>query len=681
MTIALFLIVLTAAGLGGYAILARLGLDETESWAGGRLTGLVAVAVPAWWAGVLGVHGWRSVGTVALVVCAGAGGWIAWRRKAWRQLLVAEGIFWVFVAVVLLIRLDHPEIALTEKPMDLGIFASLLRTEGFPPPDMWLAGETLPYYYWGALLWTVPLSVSSLPLDIGYNLIVGLIGGMVASLLWMVGRRVGGGHGSGLLVAFFGLLAGTPDGLRQLFTGESFSGLDYWHSSRQITDTITEFPLFTVWLGDLHPHLLSMPVACLAVLLAWHAGRVGPKKEQVAVLAVLFGVAWAANPWSMPPTLTGISLLLLAGPDRWYWPTREGRARWLAAAAVLFGGWVITAPFHVGFSPFFQGVRPVFAWTEVADLLLYGGCLLLPAGLAAVGLLRRFVGGDRERNRAIVLLMVAATLILAAATGRPTMVLLAVVCGLLVSAVFSTLTAEARPAFALAALGIFLFLVPEVVYVVDSYGENLHRMNTVFKSYIQGWVFTAMALPMLVRWGVRRRPARIVLVMVMTVSALPHLVSMVAQQFTAEEWGFDGMKWMTAGDRAIVRFLRTQPPGTVIAEAVGGPYTQYARLSSASGVPTYLGWANHESVWRSNTILPETDRRSLVIERIFTAMDPEEIQRTAAEAGVHLAAIGSLERRDYSEEELRAVVDAGEVVLDEEGGVVVRFGSVEKGDR
>jgi YYY domain-containing protein len=681
MNIALFLIVLAAAGLGGYAILARLGLDEIESWAGGRLTGLVAVAMPAWWAGVLGVHQWRTVGTVVLVVCAGAGGWIAWRRKAWRQLLAAEVIFWAFVAVVLLIRLDHPEIALTEKPMDLGIFASLLRTESFPPPDVWLAGETLPYYYWGAFLWTVPLSVSSLPLDVGYNVIVGLIGGMVASLMWMLGRRVGGGHGSGLLVAFFGLLAGTPDGLRQLFAGGSFSSLDYWHSSRQIPDTITEFPLFTVWLGDLHPHLLSMPVVCLAVLVAWHAGRAGPKKEQVAVLAVLFGVAWAANPWSMPPTLTGISLLLMAGPDRWYWPSREGRARWLAAVVVLVGGWLVTAPFHIGFSPFFHGVQPVFAWTEVTDLLLYGGCLLLPASLAAMGLLRRFVAGDRERNRSVMLLLAAAALIVAAATGRPTMVLLAVVCGLFVSAVFSSLPGEARPAFALAGLGIFLFLVPEVVYVVDSYGEDLHRMNTVFKSYIQGWVFLAMALPVLVRWGVRGRPARVFLVIVMTVSALPHLVSMVAQQVTAEERGFDGMAWMTAGDRAIVRYLRTQPPGTVIAEAVGGAYTQYARLSSASGVPTYLGWANHESVWRSNEILRETDRRSLVIERLFTAMDPEEIRRTAAEAGVHLVAIGSLERKDFSEEELRAVAAAGEVVLDEEGGMVVRFGSAERGDR
>jgi uncharacterized membrane protein len=167
----------------------------------------------------------------------------------------------------------------------------------------------------------------------------------------------------------------------------------------------------------------------------------------------------------------------------------------------------------------------------------------------------------------------------------------------------------------------------------------------------------------------------------MTVAALPHLVGMVAQQVVAEERGFDGLKWMTVGDRAIVRYLRAQPAGTVIAEATGRAYTQYGRFSSASGVPAVLGWANHESVWRSNEILPETNRRELLIESLFTATDMEAVRQAAAEAGVHLVTIGSLEREDYTDEELAAVAAAGEVVLDEEGALVVRFASVETGGR
>ena len=70
--------------------------------------------------------------------------------------------------------------------MDLGILATLLRAESFPPPDMWLSGDSLPYYYWGALLWTVPISISGLSLDVAYNLVVGLAGGLVGFLLQRV---------------------------------------------------------------------------------------------------------------------------------------------------------------------------------------------------------------------------------------------------------------------------------------------------------------------------------------------------------------------------------------------------------------------------------------------------------------------------------------------------------------
>jgi YYY domain-containing protein len=675
MAILFFLLAVMGAGLGGYALLVWLGLDDLEAWAGGRVAGLVLVALPAWWIGVLGVGQWRSLGAAVLVVAAVVGGGVVWLRRQWRSVLIAEVIFLGIAIAVIFLRLDHPQIALTEKPMDFGIFASLLRAEGFPPPDMWLAGEALPYYYWGALLWTVPLWVSGVPLEFGYNLIVGIIGGMVGSLLWMLGRRAGGNHWSGLLVAFFGLLAGTPDGVRQLFTGIKLGALDYWHSSRQIPDTITEWPLFTAQLGDLHPHLLSMPVACLALLVAWQAGKKAPGGAQIGFLAILFGISWAANPWSMPPTLAAIALLLVAGADRWHWPQAEARRRWLAAAVVGVGGWLITAPFHLGFKPFFQGIKLVHAWTDPGHLLLYAGCLLIPAAIAAYVILRTMMVADGEVKNAVMLLAVAATMVLAAATKRPTLVFLAVVLVVFVVAVLKTTAGADRPVLALAALGVFLFLVPEVVFVADSYGEGLHRMNTVFKAYIQAWILLAIALPVLLRVGFRQPALRWGVLVVVVVLALPHPVGLIVQQFKAESWSIDGMAWMAPGDRAIVEALREEPAGTMMIEAVGGAYTNYARLSSASGVPAYLGWANHEGVWRGSEIHGETARRGELVSRLYSSFDRAEVQRLAREAGIHLVAIGSLEHKDFSAARLSTVAAAGEVVLDQDGGMLVRFGS------
>lgn len=734
MSLLLFYILATLPALGGRTLAVRVfGFGDGEGWALGRTLGLVMVAFPAWWAGVVGITHWQWVGIVVLICCAGIGVFDLWRQPPnWRSMAGAELVFVVGGAVVMWLRLVRPEILGQEKLMDLGIFSSLLRAESFPPPDMWLAAETLPYYYWGAVIWTVPLVLSKIPLDLAYNLVVAGVGGLTACLLWSLGRRAGEGQASGWLAVAFGLFAGTADGFRQLVAGRSILELDYWHSSRQVPDTITEWPLFSLWLGDLHPHLLSIPLAMAAVLLAWQIGRMGPRPGLVVGTSVLFGVTWAANPWAMPPTLVAVALVMLCGDGRWHWPTRDGWPRWVAVIVVALGGWLAATPFHLSFHPPFQGVKIVTAWTEPAILLLWGGILLLPVGAAAWVLMVRILGPDQVltvdelqqdldaqtilknvgvgegtssvfesvqsardgacrrrsavdselrgdiRSRAVAFALVAATLALASQTGRPTLVMLAMLLAVLVVAAVSGPQWHFRPGVALAALGVFLLLVPEVVYVVDTYGEKLHRMNTVFKCYIQAWMFLAVAIPALLTVGFRHRWTRMIALVFLIVLAMPHVVGMAIQPVTGHAIGIDGLAWMDPGDRAIVRFLRTQPRGMTIAEAVGGAYTEYARISSASGVPSILGWANHELVWRGHEVSGETDARRQLVERIFKSDDPESVMAAVQEAEVDFVVIGALERRDFDSTHLDAIRAAGEVVLSEEGGEVVRFIGVDR---
>ncbi len=134
---------------------------------------------------------------------------------------------------------------------------------------------------------------------------------------------------------------------------------------------------------------------------------------------------------------------------------------------------------------------------------------------------------------------------------------------------------------------------------------------------------------------------------------------------------------MEDGDRAVVGFLRAQPRDTVIVEAVGGAYSEYARISSASGVPSFLGWANHELVWRGHEVSPETDRRRILVDRIYRSVDPGFVADAVREAGVDLVVIGALETRDFAAGDLAAIRAAGEVVFSENGGEVVRFDSGE----
>ncbi|MCG6963702.1 MAG: DUF2298 domain-containing protein [Acidobacteria bacterium] len=672
MTGVLFYLAVLVAGLGGYAGLARLGIRDRNAWAYGRVAGLVAIALPAWWSGAVGFSGWRWLGGGLLILGGALGAITLYRRRgAWREILVAEAVFLVGFAGVLLLRLDHPEIRGTEKPMDLGILATLLRARSFPPPDMWLAGASLPYYYWGALLWTVPLALSHVPLEIGYNLIVALLGGLVAAAAWSLASQLANSRGAPWLAAFFAVFAGTPDGLRQILAGRSMLGLDFWASSRQVPNTITEFPLFTFWLGDLHPHLISLPLSLLTVLLALHAGRKGPRVGVMVAVAASFGVTWAANPWAMPPTLAAVALMLVAGDGRWRWPIGHDLVRWVLVLPVAIGGWLFTIPFQLAFHPPFHGIGLVHAWTSVPDLLLYGGSLIVGAWIIAVRVAADLGGSRIERRQALGAAAIALGVVLAAATGKAVLALLAVGMMILVVGGMRGDVREDRPALLLAALGVFMFLIPEIIYVRDPYGAQLHRMNTVFKSYFQGWILLAIALPALL-WQLKMvRWKKVVLVTALVIPTLPHLAGMASAPILHRPLGLDGLRWMTPGDRDIVRFLRRQPAGAVVAEAVGHAYSDYARLSAASGVPAVLGWANHELVWRGPVIGPELERRRQLVQKIFGSGNSETVAAAARKAGATLVAVGSMEHRTYTEAGLKAVEKAGRIVLRKGSTVVV----------
>jgi len=676
MTEALFYLLVAVAGLGGYAMLVRLGLGDREAWAGGRMAGLVAVALPAWWAGVAGLGRWMWLAWILL----GLGGlWgavtVSRRREHWRELLGAEAVFTVFFLAVIGLRLDHPDIRGTEKPMDMGILSSLLRARSFPPPDMWMAGSTLPYYYWGALVWTIPLAASRVAPEIAYNLIVGLVAGASAVLAWAIACHYSRPARGALLAAFVTVLAGTPDGLRQLLAGKPLSGLDYWASSRQVENAITEFPLFTFWLGDLHPHLLSLPLALLTVLLAIHVGRKGLSWGGLVAVSAAFGVTWAANPWAMPPTFVGAGLMLLGGDGRWHWPGKEGWRRWLALPAVAVGGWAVTAPFQLAFHPPFHGLGLVHAWTTVLELFLYGGPLMVAAVGAAVGISASFGGEDREKRLALGWGLLAVALLAGAVVGKPVAVITGAVAVLLTVEGLSSGEKPGRPAVLLAALGMFLFFVPEILFVRDPYGADLHRMNTIFKSWFQGWVFLTLAFPVLLaRWtpaGWKRWAAAALLL----APGAVQLTGMASGLVSHRPLGLNGFGWLSRGDRMAIHELRRQPPGTVLVEAVGGAYSDYARLSAGSGVPAVLGWGNHELVWRSNEILPEVERRKKLVRRIYESGDVEAVRRAVVEAGADLVAVGPFERESYSKEGLAAVERAGTRIFGEEGGTALyRFG-------
>jgi uncharacterized membrane protein len=224
-------------------------------------------------------------------------------------------------------------------------------------------------------------------------------------------------------------------------------------------------------------------------------------------------------------------------------------------------------------------------------------------------------------------------------------------------------SAEALFSAALMALGSLLVLGCEFYYLRDGFAgnPNLTRMNTVFKFYFQAWVLFSVALPFALWWVVQRlqssapfalRVAHSTVLGLLALGALVYPLKAVAfvwadydgQRLTPTLDGSDWFKRQMPSDWGAVEQLRKVSGQPVIAEAVGGAYTHYARVASYTGFKSVQGWANHEGQWRRSWAYDTGDK----VDRLYAATtDIAATRDLLAQLGVDYVFVGQLEREKY----------------------------------
>ena len=239
---------------------------------------------------------------------------------------------------------------------------------------------------------------------------------------------------------------------------------------------------------------------------------------------------------------------------------------------------------------------------------------------------------------------------------------------------FHRLTSEGNntAAFPLLLLaGAFYLLAgAELFHLVDFFGN---RMNTVFKVYYQAWLILGIVgaygiycwlaeVKTLNRNRILLRTAWACVLTVLLVAAFYYPVGAILDRtglfregHSFQDNTLDGLAYIqgqSRGEYAAIAWLRDEAaPGNLI-EAVGEDYSEYGRISGATGRPAVLGWKGHEHQWRGTTRI--FSGREEDIAQIYQSTDPTVVRQLLDRYDVRYVYLGHRERAKYGIDRLPA---------------------------
>jgi uncharacterized membrane protein len=204
-------------------------------------------------------------------------------------------------------------------------------------------------------------------------------------------------------------------------------------------------------------------------------------------------------------------------------------------------------------------------------------------------------------------------------------------------------------------LGTLLILGPDFLYLQDNFG---YRINTIFKFYYQAWILLSLAsaygtavLLKNLRGAVNRVFSglfALVLVVGLTYPVLgfPSKANNFKPPFGYTLDDFNRVQRENPDEAGAILWLRSAPDG-VIVEATGNPYSNVGRISIYSGLPTILGWGNHEGQWHGSAFQGILNQRRQDIETLYVTPDWQTAQSIYKKYNVRYIIVGDLERTSY----------------------------------
>ena len=574
-------------------------------------------------------------------------------RHHWKTFLIEEAVFFLILTFWSYVRGFASDIEGLEKFMDWGFLNSILRTQYFPPADMWYAGQPINYYYFGHLVFAFLTKLSGINSAITYNLSIATVCALTftsafslsSNLIFSTLKKsafkicIIGGIFSALLMTFGGNLHLTYKIGKNILTNHqnlSEAAASYWYpdATRFIgfdpdtTDkTIHEFPIYSFVVADLHGHMNDIPLVLFFVALLFTALTYSSKLFSYLFIPAGFclSLAYMTNAWDF-----AVYGLLFAVAS--FLVTKNLFRTVLSGLFTIAAWFLFTLPFSLHFSPMADGLKFSDAHTPFYQLfILYGGFWLicLPFIIHFIKSLKLKHHDLKNIDFFIISLIITATL---------------------------------------------LIIIPEIFYIKDIYVFDYRRANTMFKLVYQAFIlYTLVSGYIFIKFR-RHFIFRFFFALIFTLQLIYSYFAIKSYYGGLKNyqglWGLNFLQISYSDNLAAINWLNQNVSGQPhLVEAPGDSYTTFDQVSMATGLPTIEGWLVHEWLWRGGYDAPAA--RSAEVDKIYTSSDLSEIKSILEKYQIKYIIVGAKEYEKYPDINVSNFLNLGSKIVFTSGNTAI----------
>lgn len=612
-------------------------------------------------------------------------------KKNLKIFILEELIFISMLFLWSFIRAHMPDIHGLEKYMDYGFINSILRSDYFPPKDIWYTPLTINYYYFGHLTTAVLTKLSGISSNITFNLMLASIFALVFSSGFSIGLNLihFSSDKKNTIYKFAGVICGIFSAVFITFSGNlqtiysffkpyinenpvPFLNLpfsfftfpnSYWYpnATRFIYHTIHEFPFYTILVSDLHGHLLDTPFVLLgiALIISFFVGikNANPKKISLIFGGFILSVMYMTNAWD---GIIYLFLFLLTISYLFIKKRSLNSSDFVIYVLILcFSFFILSFPFNFFFKPFVSGIGMVCPPNFLINLSAIGPFVFEPNRCQRSPLWQLLI------LYGFFIFWIISFLILTYKRKR----LSSIEHFLVIIVTFS----------------VVLIIIPEFIYLKDIY-TTYFRANTMFKMVYQAFIllsiFSAYSLVKII-FSIKMGKNKIMVLPYLIIAGILIFLIVLYPVFGINSFynnlqtyrGLDGIRYLRIDyptDYDAITWLnkniKDQP---IILEAQGDSYTDFARVSVNTGLPTVLGWTVHEWLWRGSYSI--TVPRIADVKLLYETSDILITKNLIKKYNISYVFIGSLERQKYPSLKVDKFMRLGKIIFQKRDTLIIKI--------